>query len=223
MPHPGAHNVGDEAAAVAVEMAAHHAPPPLTPSECFVHPSASGGWPRTKHSDGGRRTLSPCRSRCSGRGRGGRRWRRWSRRATRRCSGRATRDVAAEIDGDHTNESYLPGFTLPERLMATDDLEKAMRHAELLIVGVPTTAMRSTMALAKRVDPPVDPDRQPGQGPRAGIAAADDRGHRRRDPRPPRRRAHRPEHRPRDHGRAGRGERDRHRGPHGRQRPSRPC
>ena len=33
--------------------------------------------------------------------------------------------------------------------MATDDLEKAMRHAELLIVGVPTTAMRSTMALAK--------------------------------------------------------------------------
>ena len=58
-------------------------------------------------------------------------------------------ETAAEIDGNHTNESYLPGFTLPEMLMATDDLEKAMRHAELLIVGVPTTAMRSTITAAK--------------------------------------------------------------------------
>ena len=33
--------------------------------------------------------------------------------------------------------------------MATDDLEKAMRHAELLIVGVPTTAMRSTLHMAR--------------------------------------------------------------------------
>ncbi len=58
-------------------------------------------------------------------------------------------ETAAEIDGNHTNEAYLPGFTLPDMLMATDDLEKAMRHAELLIVGVPTTAMRSTIATAK--------------------------------------------------------------------------
>jgi glycerol-3-phosphate dehydrogenase (NAD(P)+) len=58
-------------------------------------------------------------------------------------------DVAKEIDGNHSNESYLPGFTLPESLLATDDLEKAMRHAELLIIGVPTTAMRPTMTMAK--------------------------------------------------------------------------
>jgi glycerol-3-phosphate dehydrogenase (NAD(P)+) len=58
-------------------------------------------------------------------------------------------EVAVEIDGAHTNETYLPGFTLPEPLMATDDLEKAMRHAELLIVGVPTTAMRSTLHMAR--------------------------------------------------------------------------
>jgi glycerol-3-phosphate dehydrogenase (NAD(P)+) len=58
-------------------------------------------------------------------------------------------EVAEEIDGTHTNETYLPGFTLPERLMATDDLEKAVRHAELLIVGVPTTAMRSTIHMAR--------------------------------------------------------------------------
>jgi len=57
--------------------------------------------------------------------------------------------VAEEIDGAHTNETYLPGFSLPESLMATDDLEKAMRHAELLVVGVPTTAMRPTLHLAR--------------------------------------------------------------------------
>ena len=33
--------------------------------------------------------------------------------------------------------------------MATDDLEKAVRHAELLILGVPTTAMRATIRAAK--------------------------------------------------------------------------
>ena len=58
-------------------------------------------------------------------------------------------DTAAEINGRHTNEAYLPGIELPERLIATDDLEKAMRHAELLVVGVPTTAMRSTVRAAK--------------------------------------------------------------------------
>ena len=57
-------------------------------------------------------------------------------------------EVAAEVDGNHTNESYLPGFTLPELLMATDDLEKAMRHAELLIVGVPSTRF-ATLDAAK--------------------------------------------------------------------------
>lgn len=58
-------------------------------------------------------------------------------------------ETAAEIDGRHTNEKYLSGFTLPEQLIATDDLEKAMRHAELLILGVPTTAMRATVRAAK--------------------------------------------------------------------------
>jgi glycerol-3-phosphate dehydrogenase (NAD(P)+) len=58
-------------------------------------------------------------------------------------------ETAEEVDGRHTNEKYLPGFTLPEQLLATDDLEKAMRHAELLILGVPTAAMRSTVQAAK--------------------------------------------------------------------------
>ena len=58
-------------------------------------------------------------------------------------------ETAEEIDGRHSNESYLPGCGLTESLMATDDLEKAVRHAELLILGVPTTAMRATIRAAK--------------------------------------------------------------------------
>ena len=57
--------------------------------------------------------------------------------------------VAEEVDRDHTNKSYLPGFPLPERLRATSDLEEATRHAELLIVGVPTRGFRSVLEEAK--------------------------------------------------------------------------
>jgi len=54
-------------------------------------------------------------------------------------------DVAAEIDGRRRNEAYLPGVRLPARLSATADLERAARHAELLVVGVPTGAFRETL------------------------------------------------------------------------------
>lgn len=57
-------------------------------------------------------------------------------------------DTADEINDDHTNSGYLPGITLNRKLTATSDLEKAAKHAELLIVGVPTSAVRSTMELA---------------------------------------------------------------------------
>ena len=58
-------------------------------------------------------------------------------------------DTAEEIERDHTNASYLPGFALPQQLTATADLEKAVARAELLVVGVPTTAMRATLQQAK--------------------------------------------------------------------------
>jgi glycerol-3-phosphate dehydrogenase (NAD(P)+) len=63
-------------------------------------------------------------------------------------------DVADEINTDRTNAGYLSGFTLHPRLNATSDLEKATKHAELLIVGVPSSAMRSTM---EAVEPWVHP------------------------------------------------------------------
>ncbi|CAN5722036.1 NAD(P)H-dependent glycerol-3-phosphate dehydrogenase [soil metagenome] len=57
-------------------------------------------------------------------------------------------DVAAEVNAEHRNESYLPGFDLAPKLTATSELEEAASFAELLIVGVPTTAVRSTLEQA---------------------------------------------------------------------------
>jgi glycerol-3-phosphate dehydrogenase (NAD(P)+) len=54
-------------------------------------------------------------------------------------------DVAAEVNEQRSNDSYLPGARLPARLRATADLQQAARHAELLVVGVPTGAFRSTL------------------------------------------------------------------------------
>jgi glycerol-3-phosphate dehydrogenase (NAD(P)+) len=58
-------------------------------------------------------------------------------------------DTAEEIEREHTNAAYLPGFQLPVNLLATADLEKAVAQAELLIVGVPTTAFRATLEQAR--------------------------------------------------------------------------
>lgn len=63
-------------------------------------------------------------------------------------------EVAAEIDGDRRNGTYLPDSRLPARLRATADLERASRHADLLVVGVPTGAVRGTL---ERVQPDLAP------------------------------------------------------------------
>ena len=63
-------------------------------------------------------------------------------------------EVAEEVTGQHTNEAYLPGAVLPARLRATADLERAARHAELLVVGVPTGAFRDTL---EKVRPHLSP------------------------------------------------------------------
>src|ERR1700709_1688693 len=58
--------------------------------------------------------------------------------------------VAEEIRDHQTNEAYLPGFRTNGRRRATSDLEEAVVHAELLIVGVPTAGVRSTMEQAEK-------------------------------------------------------------------------
>lgn len=59
------------------------------------------------------------------------------------------REVVDEINESHTNSHYLPGLALREELRATDDFEQATHHAELLIIGVPTSGVRSTAAAAR--------------------------------------------------------------------------
>lgn len=57
--------------------------------------------------------------------------------------------VVAEINEQHANTGYLPGFTLHERLTATNDLHDAVSRAELLIVGVPSHAFRPTLEASR--------------------------------------------------------------------------
>ncbi|MER3453083.1 MAG: NAD(P)H-dependent glycerol-3-phosphate dehydrogenase, partial [Acidimicrobiia bacterium] len=58
-------------------------------------------------------------------------------------------EIAREIRDRHTNEAYLPGFTLPESLYATADLEEAVAPADVLVVGVPSHGFRSVLEAAR--------------------------------------------------------------------------
>lgn len=63
-------------------------------------------------------------------------------------------ELAEEIDGQHTNAAYLPGFELPAQLRGTASLAEAVRDADLLVMGVPSHGMRSTLReLAEYVRP----------------------------------------------------------------------
>jgi glycerol-3-phosphate dehydrogenase (NAD(P)+) len=57
-------------------------------------------------------------------------------------------EVAAEISAQHTNERYLEDRRLPATLEATCDLGEAAAHADVLVVGVPSHAIRETLAEA---------------------------------------------------------------------------
>lgn len=53
-------------------------------------------------------------------------------------------EQANEINDQHTNSHYLPNISLPENLTSTNDLETAVRHADIIVLAVPTIAMRET-------------------------------------------------------------------------------
>lgn len=58
-------------------------------------------------------------------------------------------EQAQEINKHHTNERYLPGITLPENLASTASLDEAVQHADLIVLAVPTKAMR---AISQQID-----------------------------------------------------------------------
>ena len=51
-------------------------------------------------------------------------------------------DQANEINEHHTNKKYLPKTTLPLNLVATHELQKAVQHSSIIVVAVPTKAIR---------------------------------------------------------------------------------
>jgi glycerol-3-phosphate dehydrogenase (NAD(P)+) len=58
-------------------------------------------------------------------------------------------DVAEEINASHTNSRYLPDFTLHERLEGTSDMGAAIARADVLVMGVPSSAFRGTLTEVK--------------------------------------------------------------------------
>ncbi len=60
----------------------------------------------------------------------------WCRRA----------ETADEVNASHTNERYLPGYTLGKELCATGALEDAVREADVVVMGVPSHGMRDVLA-----------------------------------------------------------------------------
>lgn len=59
----------------------------------------------------------------------------WSRRA----------DLADQINSDHRNHDYLPDHDLPESLVATADLEEAVRSCDVLVMAVPSQGFRGAL------------------------------------------------------------------------------
>jgi glycerol-3-phosphate dehydrogenase (NAD(P)+) len=57
--------------------------------------------------------------------------------------------VADEINKDHTNGAYFPGVALPAALRATADLEEAVAHADVLVVGIPSHGFRQVLTDAR--------------------------------------------------------------------------
>jgi len=55
-----------------------------------------------------------------------------------------------EINTHHTNETYLPGASLPDKLVATNDIGIAVRDADVVVMGIPSQNFRSVLQEVKR-------------------------------------------------------------------------
>jgi len=56
---------------------------------------------------------------------------------------------ARQMAGARENVRYLPGFPLPETLEPTSDMEYALRGAEIVVLVVPSHALRATLEVAR--------------------------------------------------------------------------
>ena len=109
---------------------------------------------------------------------------------------------------------YLPGATLPDKLVATNDIGKAVHGADVIVMGIPSQNFRERIAGSEAAHTRLGTGDQPDQGAGTGHQYAHDTDHQRGATGTSGRRAHRPQPGARDHGRAGGGQRDRHGGRH---------
>ncbi len=58
-------------------------------------------------------------------------------------------DSVAEINASHTNEKYLPGAVLPEKLQATQSIKDAVGGADVVVMGIPSQNFRSVLMEVK--------------------------------------------------------------------------
>jgi glycerol-3-phosphate dehydrogenase (NAD(P)+) len=54
-----------------------------------------------------------------------------------------------DINNNHRNEKYLPGFDLTSSLVATNSIEEAIFDADVLVMGVPSQSFRKVLEDAK--------------------------------------------------------------------------
>jgi len=58
--------------------------------------------------------------------------------------------TVAEINTRHTNEVFLPGANLPEKLVATTDIEQAVHGADVIVMGIPSQNFREVLLEVKK-------------------------------------------------------------------------
>jgi len=54
-------------------------------------------------------------------------------------------ETVQEINTRHSNETYLPGARLPEKLRATADIGEAVAGADVVVMGIPSQNFRSVL------------------------------------------------------------------------------
>ena len=67
------------------------------------------------------------------------------------------REMADRINSEHANPDYLPGFFLPETLVATSELERALDGVDLVVLGVPSHGYRAVLEQARGLIAPSTP------------------------------------------------------------------
>lgn len=61
------------------------------------------------------------------------------------------KDQVDEMNANHTNERYLPGIRIPDRIQATVSMEHAVDEAEVIVLVVPTKAMREVASQLNKI------------------------------------------------------------------------